>query len=136
MKKIISVILLMTVVLISGCSVEKEGSSDKISDVDFTVVEEIDIPEEVKSLIEEKKANPFQVAFVMGESTYIIVGYGEQATGGYSIAVDGFYMAEDGLHVSTTLLGPEKDATVDANASYPYIVLKTEAMDGEVIFEP
>ncbi len=136
MKKILSVILLVTVLFAGGCSVEKEGAADKISDVDFTVVEEIDIPEEVKTLIDERKANPFQVAFVTGESTYIMVGYGEQPTGGYSITVDECYLAEDGIHVVTNLLGPEKDATVDSNLSYPYIVLKTEATDKEVIFEP
>lgn len=136
MKKIISLILLISVVVISGCSIEKQESADKISDVDFTVVEEIDIPEEVKTLIEEKKANPFQVAFVTGENTYIIVGYGQQATGGYSITVDEFYLAEDGIHVNTNLLGPEKDVTVDSNPSYPYIVLKTEATDKDVIFNP
>ena len=65
-----------------------------------------------------------------------MIGYGEQATGGYSIAVEECYLAEDGVHVVTNLLGPKKDTVVDTKVSYPYIVLKTEAIDGEVIFEP
>lgn len=136
MKKIISLILLTAIFSLAGCSGEKEKPADKINDVDFTVVEDIDLPEEVKALIEERKANPFQVAFVTGENTYIAVGYGEQPTGGFSITVNEVYMAEDGLHVSTTLVGPAEDASVSTSFTYPYIVLKTEVVDGEVIFEP
>lgn len=137
MKRMIPVILLaLAAVLCVGCSISKEESSDKISDVDFTVVEDIDIPDEVKEVIEERKTNPFQVAFLNGDAAYIIVGYGEQPTGGYSITVDELYRAEDGLHVKTTLLGPEKDAAVDAALSYPYIVLKTETTEEEIMFEP
>ncbi len=136
MKAFFSIMLLSIVLLTSACSVEKEGATDKISDVDFTVVEEIDVPQEVKALIEERKANPFQLAFVTGENSYIMVGYGEQPTGGYSITVDECYLAEDGIHVVTNLLGPEKDAVVDSKLSYPYIVLKTEATDKDIIFEP
>ena len=135
MKKII--LLMLTICLVfTGCTVSKEESSEKISDVDFTVVEDIDVPKEVKEVIEERKTNPFQVAYTMNEGTYIIVGYGEQATGGYSITADELYLAEDGVHVKTTLLGPDKDVTVDAKVSYPYIVLKTEVTEEDVIFEP
>lgn len=135
MKKLIASVLLMAVFL-TGCSISKEEGTDKLSDVDFTVVEDIDIPEEVKEVIEERKANPFQVAFVTGDATYILVGYGEQATGGYSITVDELYLAENGIHVKTTLIGPEKGTTPTAAASYPYIVLKTEATEESITFEP
>ena len=136
MKTFFSIMLLSIVLLTSACSVEQESATNKISDVDFTVVEEINIPEEVKALIEERKANPFQLAFVTGENSYIMVGYGEQPTGGYSITVEECYLAEDGIHVITNLLGPQKDVAVDSKLSYPYIVLKTEATDKDIVFEP
>lgn len=136
MKTFFSIMLFSIMIFTSACSVQQERATDKISDVEFTVVEEIDIPQEVKALIEERKASPFQLAFITGENSYIMVGYGEQATGGYSITVNECYLAEDGIHVVTNLLGPEKDATVDKKVSYPYIVLKMEATDKEIIFEP
>ena len=135
MKKL-AIIFFSVSILLTACSISKEESSERLSDVDFTVVESIDVPEEVKEVIEERKSNPFQVAYLTKDATYIVVGYGEQATGGYSITVDDLYLAENGIHVLTTLHGPEKDVTVDARASYPYIVLKTEATDEEVFFEP
>ncbi len=134
MKKIIPLILVVPL-LFTGCTISKEESAEKISDVDFTVVEDIDIPEEVKEVIEERKTNPFQVAYITDGATYIIVGYGEQATGGYSIAVEELYLAENGVHVKTTLLGPDKDVTVDSRPSYPYIVLKTEITEEDVVFD-
>ena len=134
MKKIILFILLIPL-LLTACTISKEESEEKISDVDFTVVEDIDIPEEVKEVIEERKTNPFQVAYITDGATYILIGYGEQSTGGYSITVDELYLAENGIHVRTTLLGPDKDVTVDAHPSYPYIVLKTEITEEDVVFD-
>lgn len=134
MKKIIPLILLLSIVF-TGCTISKEESAEKISDVDFTVVEEIDIPEEVKTVIEERKTNPFQVAYITDGATYIMVGYGEQPTGGYSITIDELYLAENGVHVRTTLLGPDKDVTVDIHPSYPYVVLKTEITEEDVVFD-
>lgn len=134
MKRILPYILLLPL-LFTACTISKEESEEKISDVDFTVVEDIDIPEEVKEVIEERKTNPFQVAYITDGATYIVVGYGEQSTGGYSITVDELYLAENGIHVRTTLLGPDKDVTVDAHSSYPYIVLKTEITEEDVVFD-
>ena len=134
MKRILPYILLLPL-LLTACTISKEESEEKISDVDFTVVEDIDIPEEVKEVIEERKTNPFQVAYITDGATYIVVGYGEQSTGGYSITVDELYLAENGIHVRTTLLGPDKDVTVDVHSSYPYIVLKTEITEEDVVFD-
>lgn len=134
MKRILPYILLLPL-LFTACTISKEESEEKISDVDFTVVEDIDIPEEVKEVIEERKTNPFQVAYITDGATYIVVGYGEQSTGGYSITVDELYLAENGIHVRTTLLGPDKDVTVDVHSSYPYIVLKTEITEEDVVFD-
>ena len=65
------------------------------------------------------------------------IGYGEQKTGGYSIAVDALYLTDDAIYVSTSLLGPDitgqKENT--GKPSVPYIVLKTEMLDKTVIYE-
>ena len=64
MKKL-AIIFLVVSILLTACSISKEENSEKLSDVDFTVVEDIDIPKEVKEVIEERKMNPFQVAYTM-----------------------------------------------------------------------
>lgn len=136
MKKIIcqSLIVLFFSVLLSGCSME-DAAKDKVSDMEYTVVPDEDIPEEVKSIIEEKKKVPFQFSYAAGDDLFIVVGYGEQKTGGYSITVEELYTTENSVVISTNLMGPDKDEKVEELATYPYIAVKTEYIDKTVTFQ-
>lgn len=120
--------------LLTGCSVEK-GSQDKVRDLDFTVVAETEMPEELKQIVEEKKLLPFKMTYSDETGLYIVVGYGEQATGGYSIAVEELYLTENSIVIDTELLGPEKDENVGVQKSYPYLVIKTEYLENPVVFQ-
>ena len=69
---------------------------------------------------------------------YICVGYGEQVSGGYSIAVNALYLTENAIYADTTLLGPDPSdpaAGKKNSVSCPYIVLKTEFIDKPVVFD-
>ena len=120
--------------VLTGCSVEKENQ-DKVRDLEFTVVGEADLPEELKNLVMEKKAAPFKLTYSNDQGLYIVVGYGEQATGGYSISVNELYLTENSILIDTELKGPEKGEDVGAEKSYPYIVAKTEYLENPVIFQ-
>lgn len=121
-------------VLLSGCTFLSEERV-KLRDLDFTVLSEEKIPEELQKIIEEKKKEPFQITYTDKEYLYICSGYGEQATGGYSIAVNELYLTDTAIYVSTSLLGPESADKGNKTPSYPYIVIKTEYLDQTVIFE-
>lgn len=120
--------------VLTGCSVEKENQ-DKVRDLEFMVVGEADLPEELKNLVMEKKAAPFKLTYSNDQGLYIVVGYGEQATGGYSISVNELYLTENSIVIDTELKGPEKGEDVGAEKSYPYIVAKTEYLENPVIFQ-
>ena len=51
-----AVAVLMTSVLVMGCKIT-DINSDKVSELDFTVVEDKDLPIELKKLIDSKKEN-------------------------------------------------------------------------------
>ncbi|WP_236354962.1 protease complex subunit PrcB family protein [Konateibacter massiliensis] len=119
---------------VGGCSVE-ESSNEKLRDLEFTVVEEADVPEELQSIVDEKKQSEFKITYTDNESLYICVGYGEQQTGGYSIAVNDLYLTSNAIFVDTNLIGPSKEEKISEGMSYPYIVIKTEYMDKSVVFE-
>ena len=130
-------ILILTVLLAmvcSGCTMLSEERV-KLRDLDFTVLSEEKIPEELLSIINEKKAESFKLTYSDRDYLYICIGYGEQATGGYSIAVNELYETDSGVYVNTELLGPDPSEKSNATPSYPYIVLKTEYLDRTVIFE-
>lgn len=122
--------------LLTGCAKEKDPM-EKIKDLEFTVLAEDNIPEELKTIIDEKKENAFKVTYQDNGFLYICIGYGEQVSGGYSITVNALYLTENAIYADTTLLGPDPAdaASEKKNApSYPYIVIKTEFVDKPVVF--
>lgn len=124
------------VLLLYGCAKEKDPL-EKIKDLEFTVLAEDNIPEELKKVIEEKKANAFKVTYQDNGFLYICMGYGEQVSGGYSITVNALYLTENAVYLDTTLLGPEPSGASAVKKdvpSYPYVVVKTEFVDKPVVF--
>ena len=126
--------LLGWLLFLAGCGIEKTDPG-KLRDLEFTLVDDSQIPEELKPLIEEKKAAEFKMSFDTGEFRYIAVGYGAQKTGGYSIMVEALYETRNAIYIKTNLMGPAKGETVTEVESYPYVVIKTEFLDKSVVFE-
>lgn len=136
-KKILILMMLCGAVLLVGCRKETDPT-EKIKDLEFTVLAEDNIPEELKSVIEEKKANAFKVTYQDNGFLYICVGYGEQVSGGYSITVNQLYLTENAIYADTTLLGPDPAQGAEvkkSSPSYPYVVIKTEFVDKPVVFK-
>ena len=121
-------------VLLPGCKIENSADK-KVQDLDFTVLKERDIPQDILDMISEKKQEAFQFTKTSGPYTYLAVGYGKQSTGGYSIQVEDVYLGENAVYVKTALLGPKKDEAVSDAESFPYVVVKIEARDETVIFK-
>lgn len=127
-------LLLLCAFSFTGCSLASSETT-KLRDLDFTVVSEERLPEELKTLIEERKNTAFKLTYNDKEFLYICIGYGEQKTGGYSIAVNDLYLTDSSIHISTSLLGPGPEDKTSNATSYPYIVVKTEYLDKTVTFE-
>lgn len=127
-------LLFAVTLLFTGCSF-LSNEKIKLRDLDFTVLSEEKIPQELKGIIEEKKEAPFQITYTDKANLYICVGYGKQESGGYSIAVDELYLTQENICAATTLLGPKTTDKSRQVPSYPYIVIKTEFLEQAVIFE-
>ena len=137
MKKNIGRLLLFFALLplcmTMGCGKGKEEYT-KIGDVDFTVVEEADVPKELLDAVNGKKSEPFKLTYLAEEALYLAQGYGGQPSGGYSIAVEDLFQAEEGICLKTTLIGPAADEKVTTAVTYPYIVIKLPKMETDVHF--
>ena len=133
-KKCIVVLMCAVLLCLTGCKTEKV-SDKKVSDIEFTVIGEEDIPETLKTAIDEKKSGSFKLSYADNNDMYLVVGYGEQKTGGFSIVVDELYKTENNIVFATTLQGPASDENVTEALSYPYIVVKMEYIDYEVIYK-
>ena len=134
-KKQAVVFLLAGILLLcaAGCGIEKT-SRTKVRDLDFQVLAEEELPEELKTQIEEKKAADFKMTYETPEHLYIVRGYGEQETGGYCIQVKELYLSSNAVFFSSELIGPRKGENVAKSPSYPYIVVETEKVDKNVVF--
>lgn len=131
MKKLV---LLLLALLLTGCSVSKIENI-RVEDLDFTVVNEEDIPEELAEMIEKQKTEPFEITFESDGYLYAARGYGEQESGGYSIAVSDLYLGQGAIYIQTDLKGPRTAAEKLPGTSCPYIVLKMEGRTEPVIYQ-
>lgn len=135
MKKIIfSIFLVGIFCCFLGCSSEKL-SAEKLRDIPFTVLDEDQIPEELETMISEKEDKYFKYTYADQGALFIAVGYGEQPTSGYSIEVKELYETKNAIYIHTNLIGPTKDEKIVERATYPYIVVKLEFVDKNVVFE-
>ncbi|MDO5422309.1 MAG: protease complex subunit PrcB family protein [Eubacteriales bacterium] len=135
MKRLIPLLLciVLSVFLLTGCNPqESEVQGDPL---EFTVLTQEEIPAQLLEVIESHKQNEIQMSYKIEDYLYIVRGYGQQDTGGYSIAVNSCVLAEDGIHVDFSLLGPQTEETIAKEPSNPYLVIKLEYRDTPVLFD-
>ncbi len=137
-RPVLTLFAVLVIGMLSGCSMLSEEKI-KLRDLDFTILSEDLISEELKAIIDEKQAasptEPFQFTYSDKDNLYICIGYGQQATGGYSIAVNELYLTDSSICVNTSLLGPDASEKGNKIPSYPMIVIKTEKLEEPVVFE-
>ena len=134
MKKVLFVLLIAVCAAVTVCA-KSDPSGTSVSRVDFTVVDPGNIPQELTQVIDNQKKSEFQISSTIDGYTYIVAGYGEQPTGGYSIRVDEVCETDTYVKVKTTLMGPSAGEAVNKLATYPYIVIKIEYTDKNIVFE-
>lgn len=125
-------VLVVCIVVTSACGLEKIKTK-KTKDIDFTVVAESEMPTEVAQIVEQRKEKEFRVTYSDHQYTYIIIGYGKQKYEGYSIKIKEMYETENAIYVKTEFEGPKEYSSNETN-TYPYIVIKIEYSDKNVIF--
>lgn len=125
--------ILLIAILASGCTIRKEDT-EKLRDIDFTVVESEDVPEELRDIIQEKQENETKLFYADEGYLYVVRGYGKQDTSGYSVEVRDCYETENTICVETSLLGPPKGEEIVDKPTYPCVVIKMEYSEKDVIF--
>ena len=86
MKRIVALLLLLPIMIctISGCDLgirigdTHRGAGDKVRDLEYTILSEERIPEELLNIIKERQEEPFEMTYSDGEFLYICIGYGKQ----------------------------------------------------------
>ncbi|MCD8381111.1 MAG: protease complex subunit PrcB family protein [Lachnospiraceae bacterium] len=138
MKKRLNLIRLSTVclymaVFLTACSVSEvnSGAGEKVEDLEYVILDEDRIPEELMPLIEERYEEAVQMTYTDNDYLYVCIGYGKQENSGYTIVVNDFFRGENGVLVDTSLIGPAAGEERINEPQYAYIVLRTEALEEE-----
>ncbi len=121
-------------VLLSGCSGTGDGQGER-KEIEFTVMESEKLPQELREAIEKNKAQEIRMTYTDGGFMYLIRGYGEQETGGYSISVSECTEDEERIYFDTRLIGPQEQKKHRDAPSYPCLVVKIEAREKEAVIE-
>ena len=127
----------MEVLALSGCisvCVRQTDTSEKLRDLEFTVLDKESVPSELSQVIEEKKEEPFQLSYGDQGVLYIAEGYGGQPTSGYSVEVNSLYETGSAVCIHTSLMGPETGEETEETVTYPYVVVQLEYIEKDVIF--
>ena len=133
MKRYIFCIILCSIFFttLTGCL--KKEANGKREDVVYVICKRNVIPQQLGELIDEAKKNTFHFTYTTGEFTYYIIGYGRQPGNGYKIKVKEFCADKTHIYIDTILTGVTKEHQREG-ISYPYIILKSQFYEKDVIF--
>lgn len=136
MKKLllfIFAVLGFVIAFTTSCGKEGEPTGE-LADLEYTIASERDLPDNLRTIIEQRKEHPFQLTYSTTDSLYIVKGYGAQKTGGYSIQVRSLCKDNSAIYFDPVLVGPSEQDQVANTPSFPYIVIKTELSELPVEF--
>lgn len=115
----------------TGCI--KKDQQGQRENVVYVICKRNVIPTQLGKLIDEQKMEPFHFTYTTGDFTYYVVGYGRQPGSGYKIKVKEFSADQEHIYLDTTLEGVTKEHQ-RIGRSYPYIILKSQFYEKDVIF--
>ena len=125
-------VCLAVAVFLTGCELIRIEEGER-TPVEYAIVKQEELPDEAVEFIEQRKKKEFQMTYLVGDVLYLLKGYGEQMTGGYSIQVEEVSESENGVFCKTRLIGPS-EWNQGGEPSYPCIVLKIKKTGKPVQF--
>ncbi|MEZ3471065.1 MAG: protease complex subunit PrcB family protein [Schaedlerella sp.] len=124
----------LLIFMLTGC-VSRPQKTEKLRDLEFTVMSKEDVPEEFQEQILQHQDLPFRLTYTDQGRLYIAEGYGAQLKTGYSVEVEGLYETSNAIYFHTNLLGPEKGEETKEVTTFPYVVVMLDAIDKTVVFD-
>lgn len=126
--------VIFLIACLTGCKDNTAGQT-KIKDLDFTVCENDCLPDDLLQLIQEKKKEPFRMTYRTKDYMYIIVGYGGCDRTDVSVTISKLYLTKNAIIVETDLIANGEERLDGDMLTYPYIVVKCELYDKQVVFQ-
>lgn len=120
--------------MLVSCKME-ETKDKKIKDLDYTICDESKLPDELVTLIYERRKEPFKLTYRTKDYLYIVVGYGAQDRADLNIQLKQLYLTENAIFVETQLNAIEGKTLEGGRVAYPWIAVKCPQYDVQVVFD-
>ncbi|MDE5864456.1 MAG: protease complex subunit PrcB family protein [Lachnospiraceae bacterium] len=130
---LLAMFAIFLVSVLTGCRIE-ETNEEKIKDLDYTICDESKLPDALVDLIQEKRKEPFKLTYRTRDYLYIVVGYGAQDRTDLNVLLTELYLTKNAIFVDTELTAVEDTTLEDNMVSYPWIAVKCELYDVQIIF--
>ena len=128
------VIGIFLIAALTGCKLE-ETDETKVKNLDYTICDESKLPDELVTIIQEKKKEPFKLTYRTKDYLYIVVGYGAQDRTDLNVTMTELYLTKNAIIVDTDLCAVEDTTLKDGIVTYPWIAVKCELYDVQVQFK-
>lgn len=134
-------ILAGVLTVVVGLSLFAECSFYKVKEdgeaLTYDICDDTMLPEELLSVINSKKEEPFNLTYSNNTYTYIVICSGRQNRDDVGVVVDKMYMDENAIYIESVLrqTATPSDAVSKDTVSYPYIVLRIARTTTPVVFK-
>lgn len=112
----------------------EEASEKKVKNLDYTICDESKLPDALVDLIMEKRKEPFKLTYRTKDYLYIVAGYGAQDRTDLGVTMTDLYLTENAIVVETDLVSKKSEVLGDSKVSYPWIAIKCELYNCQVVF--
>ena len=128
MKKYIGIGIAIVVVI--GLVFLIKYISGKPKTVDFTQVEEADIPEQITEILPNYRTKEKALVCKVKDEIYVVVTRGEKSSAGYEVKVKEIFLEEEEgetvVRVIAQFVDPKPGEVLAQVITYPYTVVKTK----------
>lgn len=97
--------------------------------LDFTRIDYQDLPEQIKSWVDNSRKQEIAQTKNFAGYTYILVTYGEKPTGGYRVEIQELQKRKDSIEIFVEFQAPAADQMVTQAFTYPYDLVRIKATD-------
>lgn len=103
--------------------------------IQFTILEEDNIPISVKEWVEQNKERESNIIIDDNDKSYIAIIRGEKRTGGYSISIKDIEEQDESILVKVEYLDPDPEKMVMQIITYPFLVIELEKIEKKSMIE-
>lgn len=129
------VVALELMIFCVGCA--RFEVSDSGESLLYDVCDETMLPDELVTIIDKKKENPFNLVYSNSTYTYIVIAAGMQERDDVGVTLEEMYKDDNAIYIKGVLrqVATPTDGVKGDNVSFPYMVVRIVKMDLPVVFK-